>query len=175
MLKKLLFLAVAIAFAPAGPFPAQAQRQLVLPQIDLPHHYYLRELYLPQLTSGPSSVAWSPDSHELIYSMAGSLWRQKLDNMEAVQLTDGPGYDYQPDWSPDGKMLALISNRNGNTELWLLQYEGGAQRRLEIAMRRYLKPTMTISLRVTDEHGELAPARVSITGEDGRFYAPANA
>ena len=51
--------------------PAQAQRQPVLPQIDEPHPYYYRELYLPQLTSGPSSLTWGPDSKELIYSMGG--------------------------------------------------------------------------------------------------------
>ncbi len=58
--------------------PAGAERLPVLQQIDLPHPYYFREMYLPQLTSGPSSLAWSPDSSELIYSMAGSLWRQKI-------------------------------------------------------------------------------------------------
>ena len=57
---------------------AHAERLPVLKQIDLPHPYYFREMYLPQLTSGPSSLAWSPDSSELIYSMAGSLWRQKI-------------------------------------------------------------------------------------------------
>ncbi len=44
-----------------GPWalPAHAERLPVLPQIDLPHPYYFREMYLPQLTSGPSSLAWS--------------------------------------------------------------------------------------------------------------------
>jgi hypothetical protein len=53
------------------------ERLPVLRQIDLPHPYYFREMYLPQLTSGPSSLAWSPDSRELIYSMAGSLLMTK--------------------------------------------------------------------------------------------------
>ena len=66
-------------------------------------------MYLPQLTSGPSSVAWSPDSREVVYSMAGSLWRQRTDATRAVQLTDGPGYDYQPDWSPDGRCIVYTS------------------------------------------------------------------
>ena len=68
--------------------PAQAERLPVLKQIDLPHPYYFREMYLPQLTSGPSSLAWSPDSRELIYSMAGSLWRQTIGaSSVAQQLT----------------------------------------------------------------------------------------
>jgi TolB protein len=102
-----------------------AQRRPVLPQIDEPHPYYYREMYLPQLTSGPSSLTWSPDSKELIYSMAGSLWRQKLDSRQAVQLTDGAGYDYQPDWSPDGKSLVYVSYRNDALELWLLELASG--------------------------------------------------
>ncbi len=100
--------------------PASAQRRPVLPQIDEPHPYYYRELYLPQLTSGPSSLTWGPNSEELIYSMAGSLWRQKLDSREAVQLTDGPGYDYQPDWSLDGKSVVYVSYQKDAMELWLL-------------------------------------------------------
>jgi TolB protein len=76
---------------------------------DLPHPYYYREMYLPQLTGGPSAVAWSPDSREVVYSMAGSLWRQRIDSTVAEQLTDGPGYDYQPDWSPDGRFIVYAS------------------------------------------------------------------
>ncbi|HKF24381.1 MAG TPA: DPP IV N-terminal domain-containing protein, partial [Candidatus Acidoferrum sp.] len=105
--------------------PTRAERRPVLPQIELPHPYYYRELYLPQLTSGPTSLTWSPDSRELAYSMAGSLWRQKLDAGEAVQLTDGPGYDYQPDWSPDGKRIVYVSYQKDALELWLLDVESG--------------------------------------------------
>ena len=105
--------------------PASAQRRPVLPQIDEPHPYYYRELYLPQLTSGPSSLTWGPDSKELMYSMAGSLWRQKLDSGEAVQLTDGPGYDYQPDWSPDGKTVVYVTYQKDAMELWLLDLASG--------------------------------------------------
>ena len=82
-----------------------AQREPVLKQINVPHPYYFREMYLPQLTTGPSSVAWAPDSKSVVYSMAGSLWIQKIDSTVADQLTAGPGYDYQPDWSPDGRWV----------------------------------------------------------------------
>src|ERR1700681_3369060 len=97
-----------------------AQPQAVAPPIDLPHSYYYHEMYLPQLTSGPSSVAWAPDSREVVYSMAGSLWRQKIDSTIAEQLTAGPGYDYQPDWSPDGHFIVYASSSGAAIELWLL-------------------------------------------------------
>jgi TolB protein len=105
--------------------PACGQRRPVLGQIDEPHPYYYRELYLPELTSGPSSLSWGPDSKELIYSMAGSLWRQRVDSKETVQLTDGPGYDYQPDWSPDGKSVVYVSYQKDAMELWLLDLATG--------------------------------------------------
>jgi len=105
--------------------PACAQRRPVLPQIDEPHPYYYRELYLPQLTSGPSSLTWGPDSKELIYSMAGSLWLQKLNSENTTQLTDGAGYDYQPDWSPDGKSVVYVSYQKDAMELWLLDLATG--------------------------------------------------
>ncbi len=97
-----------------------AQRAPVLKQIDVPHPYYFREMYLPQLTSGPSSVAWGPDAKSVVYSMAGSLWLQKIDSQTAEQLTAGPGYDYQPDWSADGRWITYAKYNRDAVELWAL-------------------------------------------------------
>ena len=47
-----------LALLLAAALPVLAERRPVLEQIDLPHSYYYREMYLPQLTSGPSSVTW---------------------------------------------------------------------------------------------------------------------
>jgi TolB protein len=102
-----------------------AQREPVLKQIDLPHPYYFREMYLPQLTTGPSAAAWSPDSRSLAYSMAGSLWRQDLHSPKAEQLTAGPGYDYQPDWSSDGRWLVFARYDHDAVELWSLDLQDG--------------------------------------------------
>ncbi|HXP15775.1 MAG TPA: CehA/McbA family metallohydrolase [Terriglobales bacterium] len=109
---------------------AFAQREAVLPQIDLPHPYYYRELYLPQLTTGPSSVAWAPDSRTVIYSMAGSLWRESLESTATEQLTDGPGYHYQPDCSPDGRWVVYASYQKDAVELWALNLETKLTRQL---------------------------------------------
>jgi TolB protein len=100
--------------------PAIAQREPVLKQINEPHSYYYREMYLPQLTTGPSAVTWAGDSRTLIYSMAGSLWSQQLNSKEAEQLTAGAGYDYQPDCSHDGRWVVYASYQKDAIELWAL-------------------------------------------------------
>ncbi|MGE5204998.1 MAG: CehA/McbA family metallohydrolase [Chlamydiota bacterium] len=109
---------------------AFAGREPVLKQIALPHPYYYREMYLPQLTTGPSSVAWSPDSKEVVYSMAGSLWRQRVDSGTAQQLTTGPGYDYQPDWSHDGRWIVYATYYKDALELRALDLQSGQSKQL---------------------------------------------
>lgn len=110
--------------------PAFAQREPVLKQVDHPHPYYWREMYIPQLTTGPSSAAWLPDSRAVVYSMAGSLWRQKIDSTVAEQLTAGPGYDYQPDVSRDGHWVVYASYAKDAIELWALDLGSGQRQQL---------------------------------------------
>lgn len=102
-----------------------AQREPVLRQVAVPHAYYWREMYVPQVTTGPSAVTWSPDGRELIYSMQGTLWRQAIGSRLAVQLTDDGAYDYQPDWSPDGRRVVFARYANDAIELELLDLESG--------------------------------------------------
>ena len=109
------------------------QREPVFKQIDLPHPYYFRELYLPQLTTGPSGAAWSPDSKSLVYSMAGSLWRQELGSAKAEQLTTESGYDYQPDWSSDGRWIMFARYAHDAVELWSLDVTNGQTRQMTSA------------------------------------------
>jgi TolB protein len=125
----LRFYIVVLALA-CWPGTLWSQRDPVLKQIDLPHPYYFREMYLPQLTTGPSSVAWLPGSRLVVYSMAGSLWRQDLGSDTAEQLTDGPGYDYQPDCSRDGKWIVYAKYDRDAIELWALNLESNAAHKL---------------------------------------------
>ena len=114
----LIFLASCFQAIPLG-----AQRDPVLKQIDVPHPYYFREMYLPQLTTGPGSVAWLPDSRAVVYSMRGTLWKQALSSGAAEQITDGPGYDYQPDCSRDGQWVVFTKYDRDAMELWALNLE----------------------------------------------------
>lgn len=122
--------AALIALALLPPL-ASADREPVLKQVDLPHSYYWRELYLPQLTTGPSSLSFTPDGASLVYSMAGSLWKQAIGSTEAQELTHAAGaYDYQPDVSPDGRWVVFDRYDGAAVELWRLDLVTGQEQRL---------------------------------------------
>jgi TolB protein len=141
--------------------PVWAQREPVLKQIDEPHPYYFREMYLPQLTTGPSAVTWAPDSRSVVYSMAGSLWQQKLDSTVAEQLSAGPGYDYQPDCSPDGRWVVYASYAKDAVELWVLNLETKRTQQLTTGGAVNLEP------RFSPDGKEMAFVSTSF---NGRFH-----
>ncbi|WP_037551695.1 CehA/McbA family metallohydrolase [Sphingomonas sp. URHD0057] len=121
-----------------------AGREPVLKQVDLPHNYYWRELYIPQLTTGPSSVSFTPDGTALIYSMAGSLWRQAIGSDEATELTHPRGaYDYQPDVSADGRSVVFSSYNGDGIELWRLDLGTGAERQLTLGSDVNVEPRLS--------------------------------
>ena len=104
----LTWVSVIAAAAAVAAVPGTS-REPVLKQIRLPHAYYYREMYVPQVTSGPTSATWSPDGQELIYSMQGSLWRHRTARA-SIPANLGDGYDYQPDWSPDGRHVVYATS-----------------------------------------------------------------
>jgi TolB protein len=46
------------------------------------------------------------------------------------QLTDDPGDDLLPAWSPDGRAIAFVSTQDGNPEIYVMSSSGEHQRRL---------------------------------------------
>jgi len=140
MVFRAAMLAVLIGVAGAAP----AAREPVLKQVDLPHSYYWRELYLPELTTGPSSVSFTPDGGALVYSKSGSLWRQAIGSDEAVELTHPrAAYDYQPDVAPDGGSV-VFSRYNGEaTELWRLDLKTGREQALTSGKAVNVEPRLS--------------------------------
>jgi hypothetical protein len=149
--------------------PLAGQRDTALRQVRLPHTYYWLEMYVPQVTSGPSAATWSPDGRELVYSMQGSLWRQRVGDTVAVQLTDGPGYDFQPDWSPDGRSIVFARWAGETIELERLDLAGGAVTALTANGAVNLEP------RWSPDGGRVAFVSSSYNGRWHVFVAPVTA
>jgi hypothetical protein len=52
------------------------------------------------------------------------------DGTEVTQVTEGPGFNEHPTWSPDGTMLAFWSNRSGNLQIYTIRSDGTELARL---------------------------------------------
>ena len=115
-------LALALCLSPL--LNAQSQRR-VFSKIFTGEPYTI-ECYLPQITNGPNFPAWSPDGREIAFAMKGSIWRMKLGETAAHELTTDDGYASQPAWSPDGRWIVYTSDRNEQIHLKLLDLRTGA-------------------------------------------------
>jgi dipeptidyl aminopeptidase/acylaminoacyl peptidase len=81
----------------------------------------------------------SPDSKWVAYMVstpdldanrnASNIWIVPADGGESLQLTQS-GHDSSPVWSPDGKTIAFLSSRSGESQVYLLSMEGGEARPL---------------------------------------------
>jgi hypothetical protein len=91
---------------------------------------YVPECYLPQITNGPNFPAWSPDGRQIAFAMKGSIWRVKLGETTAYEMTAGAGYDSQPSWSPDGKWIVYAAEHDERIHLKLLNVDDGSTRDL---------------------------------------------
>src|SRR5262245_10983168 len=83
-----------------------------------------------QITNGQNFPTWSPDGRELAFSMKGSIWRQKLGERDAHELTTDQGYAGMPAWSPDGNYIVYTSDWNEQIHLRLLDLRTGENKPL---------------------------------------------
>jgi TolB protein len=85
---------------------------------------------LPAVTTGPLDPDWHPDGSSLTYSMRGDIWIQGVESTEARAVTAGPGYHFEPAWSPDGAWLAFAVDTEGEMDIGIVRVDGTGYRLL---------------------------------------------
>lgn len=88
----------------------------------------------------PSDPEISPDGRRVAYVLTEAteegdgyrsrIWLADTDGAGSRPLTEGGRRDWAPRWSPDGRMLAFLSDRDGTTKIWLVHADGGEARAL---------------------------------------------
>jgi dipeptidyl aminopeptidase/acylaminoacyl peptidase len=79
----------------------------------------------PQVSPDGKWVAYTVSTPDLDSNRGVSnIWLVSTAGGDPAQLTQS-GHDSSPVWSPDGKTLAFLSSRSGDSQVYLLSLEGG--------------------------------------------------
>jgi Tol biopolymer transport system component len=91
-----------------------------------------------QLTSHTKDnygARFSPDDQTIAYHSTrtgtGEIWLHFLDDRPETRITDNESWDLYPDWSPDGRQLIFVSDREGSRyKIYIVNSDGGGERLL---------------------------------------------
>jgi len=76
------------------------------------------------------SVDISPDGAWIVFDLLGHIYRMSSSGGEATALTQNSGValNFHPRISPDGKLIAFVSDRRGQNNLWVMNADGSNPR-----------------------------------------------
>ena len=78
---------------------------------------------------GCEDIEVSPDSKSALWSAKKKLWVASVDGKQpAKELALVRGASVQPKWSPDGKNIAFVSERDGHSLIAVYDFDGGSIR-----------------------------------------------
>ena len=90
------------------------------------------------------SLDVSPDGRTLVFDLAGDIYTLPITGGKAARLTDGLPFDAQPRWSPDGKQIVYVTDRDGSDDVWIMDADGKNARQITRSDRtQFLSPDFT--------------------------------
>ena len=94
----------------------------------------IRDVSDPQLSPDGAWVAYTVSTTDLAEDRHDrDIWMTSWDGQQSIRLTSSKKSESQPRWSPDGKYLAFVSDRDTDEEteqIWLLPRAGGEAERV---------------------------------------------
>jgi len=76
------------------------------------------------------SLDISPDGKTIVLDFLGNLYTMPIHGGKARPLTSGAAFEAQPRFSPDGRLVAFVSDRNGTPNLWVMDRDAQRPRQL---------------------------------------------
>jgi len=76
------------------------------------------------------SLDVSPDGKSIAFDLLGDIYEVPIEGGQARNLSSGMAWEMQPRYSPDGKTLAYISDRDGADNIWLQDLADNSRRAL---------------------------------------------
>ena len=69
----------------------------------------------------------APSSRRIVFSIHGEIFTAPTEEGDLRQITDSPARDKEPDYSPDGKSIAFVSDRSGREEIYITTSDGSGE------------------------------------------------
>src|SRR5699024_3309214 len=72
------------------------------------------------------SVDVSPDEEWIVFDMLGQIYLMPMEGGQAETLTQKSGiaWNFHPAYSPNGEHIAFVSDRKGQSNLWIMDADG---------------------------------------------------
>src|SRR6185312_5450836 len=70
------------------------------------------------------SLDVSPDGNTIVFELLGDLYTLPVKGGDARRITSGLPFDSQPRYSPDGKRIVFLSDRDGSENVWTMDPDG---------------------------------------------------
>lgn len=70
------------------------------------------------------SLGVSPDGKTIVFELLGDIYTLPIEGGTAKLISGGMAFDSQPKFSPDGKWIAFISDREGSENVWIMHPDG---------------------------------------------------
>ena len=122
-------LLLALALLAAGESVAAEKRAMTMADV-----HRLRDVAEPALSPDGRWLVYSVTSHDLAWDrQVSEVWRASTDGGAERRLTyAGPASSWAPQYSPDGRWIAFLSDRGDEetTQVWRLPADGGEAERL---------------------------------------------
>jgi tricorn protease len=93
---------------------------------DLPHTLP----YFKKVAANIESGELSPTGKRALFAARGDVFTVPAEKGEIVNLTSSPGVrERAPSWSPDGRLVAYLSDRSGEYEIYVRPSDGSGEER----------------------------------------------